>query len=296
MSIESDSKPWVRLLELAKARDRQGLEAYIASLDPGEAIRAILRLDVEDQEKVITTLSPAEAAEIIEDIPDEQAVDIIESLEPKDAAAIVNEMQSDEQANLLADLDAEDAEDILHEMKPEDAKDARELARYADDVAGGLMMREYLSFPESAKVGDVLDDLSARADELEEHFKRYAYVVSSWGRLVGMIEIQDLVVTGRDKPLAEVMTPTLFIQPDATLDEIKSFFDSRPMQAVPVVDNHSRLLGIVRRSSVQNAIVERSEREMLRMRGIVGGDEIRTLPTLARARRRLSWLRADPGS
>jgi magnesium transporter len=38
------------------------------------------------------------------------------------------------------------------------------------------------------------------------------------------------------------------------------------------------------------ALAERAEREMLRMRGIIGGDEVRTLPTTTRTRRRLSWL------
>jgi magnesium transporter len=41
---------------------------------------------------------------------------------------------------------------------------------------------------------------------------------------------------------------------------------------------------------VLDAIAERTEREMLRMSGIIGGDEVRSLPTLTRARRRLSWL------
>jgi magnesium transporter len=49
-------------------------------------------------------------------------------------------------------------------------------------------------------------------------------------------------------------------------------------------------LGVVRRTAVQEALAERADREMLRMQGIVGGDEIRTLPTLTRSRRRLSWL------
>jgi magnesium transporter len=285
-----NAAPWRRCLELADARDTQGLETYVASLGTGEAVRAVLRLNLEDQEKVLTMLSPTDAADIIEDIPDEQAADLIESLEPKAAATIVREMLSDEQADLLGDLDSEDAEAILNEMEPEDANDARELAQYDDDVAGGLMVREYLSFPESAIVGDVLDDLSAHAEELEEHFKRYAYVVSSFGHLVGVIAVYDLVLSPRHKPLANVMVPALFTKPEVSLEELKNFFEGRSIIAVPVVDNHGRLLGVVRRDYVLEAIAERSDREMMRMRGIVGGDEIRALPTFTRMRRRLSWL------
>ncbi len=288
--MENQSSPWDKFKLLAEARDKQALESYIASLEAGEAIRAILRLDADDQEKVLTTLSPAEAADLIEDIPDEQAADIIESLEPTDAAPIVAEMQSDEQADLLADLEVEDAEAILQMMEPEEAKEARALASYADNVAGGLMMTEYLKFLESAKAGEVLDELSARVEEISEHFKRYAYVISPRGRLVGVLEIGELALSPRGMPLADLMVPTLFTQPDATLDDLKRFFDNQPFRAVPVVDRNGRLLGVVRRDAVRDAIAERTEREMLRMKGIVGGDEIRTLPTLTRSGRRLSWL------
>jgi magnesium transporter len=74
------------------------------------------------------------------------------------------------------------------------------------------------------------------------------------------------------------------------LDELREFFEAHPIAAVPVVDQRGRLLGVTRRTAVLDAIAKRSEREMLRMRGIVGGDEVRTLPTVTRSRRRLSWL------
>ncbi len=290
MSIEPEMKSWERLLELAEASDSGDLESYLSSLDPNEAVRAILRLDPEHQEKVLTRLTPANAADLIEDIPDEQAADIMEYLKPKDAAEIVTEMQSDEQADLIADLDDEDAEAILEKMAPDEADEARQLASYADDVAGGLMVTEYFRFEESVTVGDAVDEIQSLADNIDEYVSRYAYVVSNWGRLVGVIEVSELVNFSRDIPLANVMVPSLFAQAKAPLDDLKNFFENRSFSAVPVVDRHGRLLGIVRRSAVQNALAKRAEQEMLRMHGIVGGDEIRTLPMFTRSRRRLSWL------
>jgi magnesium transporter len=82
----------------------------------------------------------------------------------------------------------------------------------------------------------------------------------------------------------------MFAGVDSTLSERKNFFDARPFAAVPVVDQRGRLLGIVRRTAVQSALSEQAERDMLRMQGIVGGDEIRTLPTITRFHRRISWL------
>ena len=175
-------------------------------------------------------------------------------------------------------------------MSPEDAQEARQLAKYADDVAGGLMITEYLEFSETTTVGEVVDDLSVRADEIAEYFTRYAYVLSSTGRLVGVVEVRDLVLTPRYRTLADVMSPCLFVAEEDTLEELRSFFDDKNIVAAPVVDQRVRLLGVVRQTAVQEALAERAERQQLRMQGIVGGDEIRALPMLVRARRRLSWL------
>lgn len=282
--------PDEQLRQVMSEGDPATIESFVASLDPTDAIRALLRLNPDEQEQLLRVLPAAGAADLIEDVPDEQAADIIEALEPRDAASIVAEMPSDEKADLLGDLTEEGAEAILQEMEPEEANKARELAAYDDDVAGGLMVTEILQFDEGTTVGEVVDDLGARAEELEEHFTRYAYVVSGWGRLVGYVEIQELVLSPRDKPLAELMSPSRFVRANLGLDELKAHFEAADHPGVPVVDLHGRILGVVRRASVQDALAERAEREMLRMQGIVGGDEIRTLPTLTRGRRRLSWL------
>jgi len=290
MANEIETYPWERMRDIANTGDVSGLEAYLDSLEPSEAVRAILRLDPAAQEKVLTTLSPAASADLMEDVPDEQAADILENMQPKDAAEIVNEMVSDEQADLLAKLEEGNARAILREMTVEDAEEARELARYADDVAGGLMVTEFFKFHEDVSVGEALDAINAMAEDIDEYFKRYAYVVSALDRVVGVVEVRDLVLSPRYMPVADVMVPSLFVTNEPPLSELKSFFDARSFAAVPVVDRRGRLLGIVRRAGVQAALSEQAERDMLRMQGIVGGDEIRDLPTATRFRRRISWL------
>ena len=287
---ETVIKPWERLRELVEADDSAGLEGYLDSLAPSEAIHAVLRLDPEIQDRVLMGLSPAEAADLLEEIPDEHAADLIERLEPSDAASIVTEMVSDEQADLLSDLDAADAAAILEEMEPADAAEARQLASYADDVAGGLMITEILRFDETARVGDVVDDLRARSDELNDYFTRYAYVVSATGRLVGVVAVRELLLQPPRGPIADVSTPAVFVAASTPLDDLRSLFAKQEFVAAPVVDRRGRLLGAVLLDDVREALAERTDQERLRMQGIVGGDEIRTLPLLVRARRRLSWL------
>ena len=295
MTVQSDREAWERLRELAAADDRTGLDAAIGAMEPTEAVRAILRLEPEDQQALLTTLSPPEAADLLEDAPDEQAADLIEQLPPDEAAAIVTEMQSDEQADLIADLRSAEADAILRQMEPGLASEVRAMADYADDVAGGLMITEFLAVSENRTVGQTLDELVVNAEDSDDHFSRYVYILSPLGRLVGVAAVSELAAVPRGRPVVDRMVPPLFTGPTTDLDDLREFFEAHPIAAVPVVDQRGRLLGVTRRTAVLDAIAERHEREMLRMRGIVGGEEVRSLPTTTRSRRRLSWLSINIG-
>jgi magnesium transporter len=82
----------------------------------------------------------------------------------------------------------------------------------------------------------------------------------------------------------------LALADNATLDEVRAFFSSHDFYGVPVVDPTGRLVGILRHSAVNEAVAERSDDAFLKAKGIVGGEELRTMPLLQRSRRRLAWL------
>lgn len=288
--LDTVSEPWVKLQELAASSDGEKLRAYVESLTPSEALRAIFRIDPEERQSVLMVLSPSDAADLIEEIPDEHAADIIEQLPASDAAAILNEMDSDDQADLLGEMDGDDAEAILSEMAPEEARDARRLMRYENDEAGGLLITEILAFEEEKTVGEVLQALSAAAESGEEHHETEIYVVSHWRRLIGVVPLNELAVSRHSTPLAELVVPQTYVKDTAKLNELISHFERTDAKAVPVINPHARLIGVVTREAVDEARSERAEADARKLQGIVGGDEIRSIPLVVRSRRRLSWL------
>jgi magnesium transporter len=82
----------------------------------------------------------------------------------------------------------------------------------------------------------------------------------------------------------------LTVSPEQTLEELDDFFDEHDIAAVPVVNSRGFLMGIVRRRAVLEALAERSEADHLKAAGIIGGDELRSMPVFLRSRRRLAWL------
>ncbi|MEM6366211.1 MAG: magnesium transporter, partial [Planctomycetota bacterium] len=61
----------------------------------------------------------------------------------------------------------------------------------------------------------------------------------------------------------------------------------------PVVDGDGVLLGVVHRGAVDYEATRAAEGDYLKSQGIVGGEELRTMPVVQRATRRLSWLSAN---
>lgn len=284
-------QPWKHIVSLLKDENRDELTRFIDSLKSKEVVHSIGHLSRRNQKKLLTMLSPEDAAEVIEEIPEAQAADIIEDLDTGDAAAILNEMHSNEQADLLMELDRHEAEAILAEMHPEEAEDVKKLMTYESDTAGGLMITEYLAFQDSVTIQEMTELLRRGAQEFEGYDLKYIYVITAQGKLVGVLQIRDLLLAPASTELSQIVRKGVFsVHQNATLDELINFFDTYDFYGVPVVDDHQQLVGVILRRSVLEARTDKATIEHLETQGIVGGDELRTMPVLLRSRRRLSWL------
>jgi len=282
--------PWETLQELVAAADFDQADQYLQALPPGETARAVSRLAEQEQMELLRQLPPADAAALLQQLPEFQAVELIEQLEPATAAAIVRELESDDQADLVHELPAQDAAAILAELDPEEAEEIRTLAGYDADVAGGLMVTEFLAFPQDWSVAQVIDDMRAKADLYREYEIQYAYVIAGDRELYGVLSLRDLLLARHGQPIAELMIRRpLTVRDETPLVELREFFDQHRFLGVPVVDARNRLLGVVRRASVDEAFQRQTARDYRRSQGIVQ-EEIRSMPVWTRSRRRLAWL------
>lgn len=273
------------------AQDAQAIHDILKEAEPGEAFHAVAQLSSTDQSKLLESLSFEDAAELVDRMPEVQAAQAIERLSAEHAAGIVSALPSDEQADVIARLPKTEAKAILGAMPVADARDARRLMAYPPHTAGGLMITEFLSYGDRLTVGDVHDHLREHADKYRSYDVQYAYVVDVEGRLVGVLQLRDLLLSSADESLSTIMIhDPLKVRDTALLEELERFFDRYSLVGVPAVDGEGVLVGVVRAAAVEQAAEERSTRSFLEFMGIVGGEELRTMPLRYRSMRRLSWL------
>jgi len=291
---DNDNGHQIRAL-LRPGSPPQALESLLDTLDSGELVKSVLHLSTGEQRALLSLISPDRAADLIEDLPDAHAADLLEEMPPRDVAPIVGEMASDQRVDVLAELDERDKEAILQQLDEEDADEIRELIAYPPNVAGGLMMTEFATYPMSTTVRDAVNDLTGREGDYEFLTVHYVYVVVKRHKLKGVIRLRDLVFANPEMKIGTIARPALTVSPETGLTELDHFFDEHDIAAVPVVDGKYNLLGIVRRRAVLEALADKAEADSLKVAGIVGGEELRSMPVTVRSRRRLAWLTMNIG-
>jgi len=291
MGRTKQQTPWKELRRLIDQGESDRLDEFVRQIPDIEIPHTLSLLGDEALTELLHVVEPETAAVLMEQMPGVRAVETMEHLDREDAAAILLELPSSEQADFLHAMEQGDADAILAEMIPEAADSARTLCRYDNDVAGGLMDIDYLAYPHNFTATEVIRDMRTNADTYRDYVVQYAFVLDEQERLLGVLRLRDLLLAEGDRPIVELMQgDPLAVGDFAPLDELRSFFLAHLFFGVPVTDAAGRLLGIVRRAAVEEALADRSDSAYLKTQGIVGGEELRSMPFLLRARRRLAWL------
>ncbi|MFT5657347.1 MAG: magnesium transporter [Gammaproteobacteria bacterium] len=273
------------------ASDQQQLADIIDSISSQEALRQVSRMAAGERDDLITMLTPEAAAELIEEAPPELAVTLIKDLDSGVAARIMDELHSDTQADIVRDMQAEDSEAILAAMDTRSADDVRRLSQYEPDTAGGLMELEAFTFSIDDTAGTLLKSLIEGDDAFERHRGQHPYILDKAGKLIGVVSLRDILRSKRAVKLADIMSPAISVKPETSQDELVVLFDENPFLGIPVIDTDGSVLGVVSRLELAEAQLERAEHESLARQQI--GDELRSMPTLLRSRRRLAWLTSN---
>jgi magnesium transporter len=282
---------WVEMRSLIEAKDSQALVAYLDALPAGEIGRLLSRLSDEEVALLMELIGPEEGAELLGIISEAQAVDIIEELPVESAAKIVDELDSDEQADILGELDREDAEAILSQMDPEEASAARSLINYEWSTAGGIMITEFLAFNERTTTLNLLEDLRRNRDVYADYDVGYIYITDSEKRLKGVLKLRELILSKDNVRVGSLMTRNpIKVKTDESLVSLREIFEGYDLLGIPVVERHGRLVGVVRRAAVEEAVGEQATEDFLKMSGISGGEELRSMPFWERSQGRLQWL------
>jgi len=279
------------LEEALESADGERLTEIVESIPTQDALRHVSHMGTAAREQVVSLITPEAAATLVEDAPESLAASLVEGLDSPVAAKIMEELSSDTQADIVSELKPKEADAILSEMDPDEATEVRKLAAYEPDSAGGLMERDIFSFRTTETVGTALARLAKDGEDFERYRGHHPYVIDKTGKLVGVVSLRDLLTSRRAATLSEIMSTPLTVTPDKTQDDLETLFEEHPFLGLPVVDDQGNPLGVISHAAVAEAALKRSEQESMSRQRM--SDELRSMPTWFRSRRRLAWLSSN---
>ncbi|MGF1452112.1 MAG: magnesium transporter, partial [Opitutales bacterium] len=280
-----------RLEQAVQADDAATAYAILEGTGQEDTALLVDRLDEGQRTRLFGLLTPEQSADVLRQCYHTQGFSIIEQLEPMTAAPILENLDSDERADILGELDVADCNAILEVLPQETAAEVRQFIAYPEGTAGSLMYSEFLAFRETQTVQQILDDLLRKRDEYAEYGVQYAYVLDDANRLRGVLPIRNLLFADKSARASQVMIPEpITVRVEARLDDLETLIERHQFVGFPVTDAEERLMGIVDREGILEARQEEATGDFLKIQGLLGKEELRSMPLYLRSRRRLSWL------
>ncbi len=216
----------------------------LALLHPADIADIANELSPEERVAVVEALAADVAADTVEEMHPHFQATLLNDMDERKAAIILSNMDPDDAADLLADLPEEKAASLLASMRRKEARDVKQLLRYEEDTAGGIMTTEYVALPPGMTAGEAI----ARLRELEPGAETiyYMYVVDEDGHLVGVFSLRDLILARRDQKVEDFMEHHLIsVHTNASQDEVAQVVAKYNLLAVPVIDDENKLRGII---------------------------------------------------
>jgi magnesium transporter len=240
--------PWsfVDLIETDPARRIKLKISHdgLATLHPADIADIVEDLAPNEREAVFSTLDEDVAAETLEELEPKVQKSIVESLDSERAADIVEEMDPDAAADLLGDLSQDQTEQILVEMKPEASQEVVELLEHREETAAGRMTTEFLALPVTATVANAIGVMREFEGGIETVIT--IYLVDSHGTLVGAVPLVKIVLANPETPLLSLtQEPLVSTHKETSDNEVAEIFDKYNLVTLPVIDEHSKLVGVV---------------------------------------------------
>ncbi|MGZ3498903.1 MAG: magnesium transporter MgtE N-terminal domain-containing protein [Vulcanimicrobiaceae bacterium] len=229
-------------------------ESKLARLHPSELAEIISDLSAREAAAVIHSLDDETAADAFEHLDADTQKSIIEDIGTERAADIIEEMDSDDAADLLAELPEEQQSQLLAEMNEYTAGELRQLVKYEDDVAGGLMTTDYVWIYPHRTTEATIQKIREIAPSSE--FIYYLYVVDKEDTLLGVLTLRTLLLSLPTAFVEKIMeTDIITVKPDTPAREVVATIARYDLLAVPVVDDQGKMLGIVTVDDAIDAII-----------------------------------------
>ena len=219
----------------------------VNDLHPADIADIIEELDNKGRFTIFKSLDQETAAETLEEVEPDVRQNMLGQMTTQDVAGIMDNMNPDDAADILITLPKERASEVLKQLctiSKEHASDIRDLMKYRENSAGGMMNTEFIYVHPDQKISDAFAKLRALGHDIDMIY--YLYVLDEKEHLLGVFSLRDMLLADPQKPIKELMlTEVITVVPTSSQEEVANILSRYDLLAIPVVNNDNVMLGIV---------------------------------------------------
>ncbi len=226
----------------------------LAELHPSDIAEIISDLNRAEHAGLLQQLELSQLADTLEEVEPEFQANLLQHFPDEKVADVLEEMAPDEATDLLAEMPQERRQGLLRLMESKEAAEVRELLKYEEDSAGGLMTTEYLAVSSTMTAGQAIEYLRKAGEEAELLY--YVYVTDSEGVLKGVFSLSDLILAAPETPITDFMHDRVVtVGLETPQDDVAQIVAKYSLIAVPVIDAQHHLRGIVTADDALDKII-----------------------------------------
>ncbi len=280
------------LREMLQENNVDQLREFCTALHPARTAEFMEGLETTEAWMVLQFAEPHLRAEIFGYFEHDIQVMMLENENERQVAELVTHIPADDAVDLLSELPESRVESLLALVPAPDRRDIRRLQTFEEGTAGAIMTTEAACLDERLSVRQALEKLSRQAEHLETIY--YIYVVDETNHLRGVVSTRKLVssIGKPDRPLSELMHTDL-VTVNANDDQklVTQLVAKYDLLAIPVVDAHRHMLGIITHDDVIDVVIEEAAEDVQRIAGVAPlGDSYTRTAILTLTRKRGMWL------
>ena len=274
---------------LVQEQNDKELLVHLKDLHHADIAEILEELSLDDATYIIKLLDSEKTAEVLMELDESDREKILDNLSPQEIAEELEEMDTDDAADILAELSEERKEEVIAKIEDaEHAKDLKELLRYDEDSAGGLMAKELIKVRETWTVAGCVREMRRQAENVTRVHS--IYVVDKDEKLIGRLSLKDLLTVPPQTKISEIYIPRVdYVNVHTEGEEVARIMQKYDLEAIPVVDEIGRLVGRVTIDDIVDFIKEEAEKDYQLAAGL--SEDIEADDSyIKQTRARLPWL------
>lgn len=267
-----------------------------------KAVRSILDVMNEvDIASLLSTLSDKELALAFRLIPKDKAAEVFSNMDTsmqtylvamfteKELKELLDDLYMDDTVDMLEELPANLVKRILATVSASDRSMINQLLNYPEDSAGSIMTTEYVDLREEMTVGQAMAHIKKTGIHKETIYTCY---ITERRKLVGIVSAKDLMTTDDDVPIKDLMeTEIISVHTHADQEQVAQLFTKYDLLALPVIDQDSRMVGIVTFDDAMDVMVDEATEDITKMAAINPSEKTYfETSVFQHAKNRIPWL------